>query len=139
MRGRVRRAVHVEPWQVLEPLELLALDLRFLEDAAPWPELLQALAERMAGHGRSLALRLAISQMPRLDSRLKVMLWHLADRFGRVDRAGVLIPIRLSHAVLAEPVSAQREPVTRRLKQPADDGSSSTSLAAGACAAPLRR
>jgi CRP/FNR family transcriptional regulator, cyclic AMP receptor protein len=104
-------------WQVLQRAELLALDVRFLREATPWPELLIELTERMAWHARSLELRLAISQMPRLTSRLLVMLWHLADRFGRVDPYGVLIPLSLSREVLAALVGARREAVSRRLKE----------------------
>ncbi len=89
---------------------------------APWPELLIALSERTAGHARSLALRLAISQIPQISSRVQVMLWQLADRFGRVDRDGVLMPVRLSHEVIAELVSARRETVSRRLKELAQRG-----------------
>jgi CRP/FNR family transcriptional regulator, cyclic AMP receptor protein len=109
-------------WQILEPVELLVLDLRFLEEAAQWPAILLALAERMSGHGRSLALRLAISQIPQLSSRLQLMLWHLADRFGRVDRDGVLLPLHLSRQVLAELVGADRESVSRRLRELAERG-----------------
>jgi CRP/FNR family cyclic AMP-dependent transcriptional regulator len=109
-------------WEVLEETELAALDTRFLRDAAPWPELLITLSERMSWHARSLELRLAISQMPNLSSRLLVMLWHLADRFGRVDRYGVLVPLHLSRQVLAELVGADREPVSRRLRELAERG-----------------
>jgi CRP/FNR family cyclic AMP-dependent transcriptional regulator len=103
-------------WQVLPPVALLGLDRRFLREASSWPELLIALSERSARHARSLALRLAISQIPLLVSRVRVMLWHLAERFGRVDREGILIPLRLSHEVIAELVSARRETVSRGLK-----------------------
>jgi CRP/FNR family transcriptional regulator, cyclic AMP receptor protein len=109
-------------WQVLEPVELAGLDRRFLREAAPWPELLVALAERTAQHARSLALRLALSQIPQFEYRVQVMLWQLADRFGRVDRNGILVPLRLSHGVIAELVSVRRETVSRRLKELAERG-----------------
>lgn len=109
-------------WQVLEPAELAVLDVRFMHEAAPWPEVLIALAERMSWHARSFELRLAISQMRQLRSRLQVMLWHLADRFGHVDRDGVLVPLHLSREVLAELVGARREPVSRRLRELAERG-----------------
>jgi CRP/FNR family cyclic AMP-dependent transcriptional regulator len=109
-------------WQVLESAELAVLDVRFMHEAAAWPELLIALTERMSWHARSLELRLAISQIPRLTSRLQVMLWHLADRFGHVDRHGVLVPLHLSREVLAELVGARREPVSRRLRELAERG-----------------
>lgn len=109
-------------WEVLQATELAALDLQFVREASRWPELAVALVERTAWHARSLELRLAISQIPQLKSRLNVMLWHLADRFGRVDHHGVLIPLHLSREVLAELVGARREPVSRRLKELASAG-----------------
>lgn len=109
-------------WQVLEPVELAGLDRRFLREVAPWPELLVALSERTARHARSLTIRLAISQIPQFTSRVQVMLWQLADRFGRVDRNGILVPLRLSHEVIAELVSVRRETVSRRLKELAERG-----------------
>jgi CRP/FNR family cyclic AMP-dependent transcriptional regulator len=107
-------------WQVLEPAELAVLDVRFMREVVAWPELLIALTERMSWHARSLELRLAISRIPRLSLRLQLMLWHLADRFGRVDRHGVLVPLHLSREVLAELVCARREPVSRRLRELAE-------------------
>jgi CRP/FNR family transcriptional regulator, cyclic AMP receptor protein len=109
-------------WEVLEPAQLAALDLQFVREASRSPELLVALSERAASHARALELRLAISQIRQLSSRLQVMLWHLADRFGRVDRYGVLVPLPLSREVLAELVGARRESVSRRLKELAADG-----------------
>jgi CRP/FNR family transcriptional regulator, cyclic AMP receptor protein len=109
-------------WEVLEPAGVAALDLHFVREASRWPELLVALTERTAWHARSLELRLAISQMRQLSSRLQVMLWHLADRFGRVDREGVLVPLPLSREVLAKLVGARRESVSRGLKQLAAEG-----------------
>lgn len=103
-------------WQVLQPVQLAVLDRRFLLEAARWPELQIALSERTAQHARSLALRLAINQIPQVASRVQVMLWHLADRFGRVDRDGVLVPLRLSHVLIAGLVGARREVVGRNLK-----------------------
>jgi CRP/FNR family transcriptional regulator, cyclic AMP receptor protein len=109
-------------WQVIEDAEVAALDLDFLRVASAWPELLVALVERTAWHARSLELRLAISQIPQLSIRLQIMLWHLADRFGRVDRDGVLIPLQLSRGILGQLVGVRREPVSRRLKELADRG-----------------
>lgn len=109
-------------WQVVERARLALLDRGFLEQAGRWPEVGAALVDRAVRHSRSLAMRLSIAKIRQLRSRIQVMLWHLADRFGRVDREGVLVPLRLSHEVIAELVSAQRPSVSRSLKELSDHG-----------------
>ena len=70
----------------------------------------------------SLALHLAVSHLRRVDTRLLVLLWHLADRWGRVEPDGVRVPMRLTHQTLGRLVGAQRPSVTTALKQLADAG-----------------
>ena len=65
----------------------------------------------------SLALHLAVCHMRRVDTRLLVILWHLADRWGRVEPDGVHVPLRLTHQSLGRLVGAQRPSVTTALKQ----------------------
>lgn len=102
-------------WQALQPVVLAGLDRRFMQESAPWPELGIGLASRVAGHARWLALRLAVAQIPQVSARVQIMLWQLADRFGYVDRGGIVIPLQLSHQLVAELVSARRETVSRWL------------------------
>jgi CRP/FNR family cyclic AMP-dependent transcriptional regulator len=75
-----------------------------------------ALAERLLRRCRSLTTRLAIAQVSKLTRRLYLLLWHLAERWGRVTRDGVVLPIPLSHAMLAELACARRPSVTEALK-----------------------
>ena len=100
-------------WQLLDDVELAVLDRQFLEEARPWPEVIAALGGRIARHVCSLLNRLAVAQIPRVETRLRVVLWDLADRFGRVNRDGVLLPLQLRHDVLAGLVSASREAASR--------------------------
>ena len=109
-------------WQLLDDVALAALDGQFLEEATPWPELVIALAERNARHGCSLLNRLAVAQIPRVETRLRVVLWDLAARFGRVGREGVLVPLRLRHDVLGGLVSTSREAVSRGMAGLQRDG-----------------
>lgn len=44
-----------------------------------------------------------------------MLLWHLAFRWGRVTPEGVLLPIRLTHSVLADLVASRRQSVTSGL------------------------
>jgi CRP-like cAMP-binding protein len=73
---------------------------------------------------------MAIVQKPRVDMRLHMLFWHMAGRWGRVRSDGVILPLTLTHNVLAELVAARRPTVTsalselakRELVRPADSG-----------------
>jgi CRP/FNR family cyclic AMP-dependent transcriptional regulator len=62
-----------------------------------------------------LAAGAAISHEPRVEERLVLLLWHLAERWGRVRPDGVLVPLRLTHEVLGMLVGARRPSVTSSL------------------------
>jgi CRP-like cAMP-binding protein len=64
---------------------------------------------------RNFAVILAIVQHPKVESRLHMLLWHLADRWGTVRPEGVLVPLRLTQTVLAELVAARRPTVSAAL------------------------
>ncbi len=50
-----------------------------------------------------------------VEKRLKMLLWALAERWGRVDNGAVHLPVRLSHQDLAHLVGARRPTVTSAL------------------------
>lgn len=50
-----------------------------------------------------------------LELRLYLLFWHLTDRFGKVEREGVLVPLTLKHETLARLVRARRPSVTTAL------------------------
>jgi hypothetical protein len=66
---------------------------------------------------RSLAVNMAIVQQPRAHVRVHMMLWHLADRWGYVCPEGTMLPLRLTHDVLANLVAARRPTVSSALAQ----------------------
>jgi CRP/FNR family cyclic AMP-dependent transcriptional regulator len=108
----------VEPgWEVLEQARLAVLDDRFAARVAPTPEVAAALVGRAIERARMLAFQHVASHIPGLESRLLALFWALADRWGRVTPEGVLIPIRLTHATLAELVGASRPSVSTALAQ----------------------
>ena len=109
-------------WTVLEASSVAVLDRRFAASAGHWPEMLEALMRKAMRRVHSLALHLAVSHLRRVDTRLLVLLWHLADRWGRVEPDGVRVPMRLTHQTLGRLVGAQRPSVTTALKQLADAG-----------------
>ncbi|HEV2769172.1 MAG TPA: Crp/Fnr family transcriptional regulator [Solirubrobacteraceae bacterium] len=102
-------------WCVLDRATLALLDRRLVAAAAHWPEVVGALSRRAVSRSHRLMLQLACSHLPRLDDRLLVLFWHLAERWGRVGPGGVLVPLRLTHRTLADLVGARRPSVTAAL------------------------
>ena len=103
-------------WRVHDDVELAVLDRRFCMQAAAWPELLSALRDREVQRLDSLVARLLIAQTPRISDRVYLLLWHLAERWGRVGPEGVSVPLQLSRALLAELACTTRESVSRALR-----------------------
>ena len=104
-------------FQVIEQSLLAQLDLRFAARAAPYPEVTSALIGRAMQRSRTLAVNMAIAHYPRIDRRLLLFLWHLADRWGRVTPEGIRIPLRLTHTLLADLVASRRPSVTTAFTQ----------------------
>ena len=109
-------------WRALEPCRLAVLDARFAVRAARYPEVISALFARVLRRSRMLAVNIAIIHHPRVDIRLHMLFWELADRWGTVHRDGVRVPLRLTHAVLADLVAAQRQTVSKALSELASRG-----------------
>ena len=102
-------------WQVLQPTTVAILDRRFTAAAGHWPEVVTALTERSVQRARLLSFQMAIANVRRIDARLLLLLWRLADRWGRVTGDGVVVPLHLTHGWLANLVGAQRPSVTTAL------------------------
>ena len=114
--GREAPVRHESAWRALQPARLAVLDARFAAFAGRFPPLIAELLSRTLRRSRDLSLLLAIAGMPRLDARLLAVLWHLADRWGHVGPDGTLLPVRLTHEILAGLVGAQRPSVTTALR-----------------------
>jgi CRP/FNR family cyclic AMP-dependent transcriptional regulator len=99
-------------WQVLEPARLAVLDHGLVLRIVPWPQLGLELFNRGTRRAHHLAVALAIAHHQRVDHRLLLTLWHLAERWGRVHGDGIVVPLPLSHQRLADLVGAQRQSVT---------------------------
>jgi CRP/FNR family cyclic AMP-dependent transcriptional regulator len=102
-------------WSVLEPARLAVLDGSFTRLSGEFPELAGRLFERAVRRSRRLAANMAIIHQARVDDRLHLLFWYLANRWGRVRGDGTLVPLRLTHAVLADLVAARRPTVTSAL------------------------
>jgi CRP/FNR family transcriptional regulator, cyclic AMP receptor protein len=102
-------------WGVIERARLAVLDEQFVRRVAAYPELGPAMVARVMRRARHLAINMAIVHQARVDVRLHMLLWHLAGRWGRVRSEGTVVPLRLTHALLADLVAARRPTVTSAL------------------------
>ncbi len=109
-------------WRALEPCRLALLDGAFALRAGRYPEVISGLFSRVLRRSRMLAVNIAIVHHPRVDVRLHMLFWELADRWGTVRRDGVRLPLRLTHSVLADLVAAQRQTVSKALGDLAAQG-----------------
>jgi CRP/FNR family transcriptional regulator, cyclic AMP receptor protein len=109
-------------WHVHTPARLAILDTRVAIASGRWPSIATALHARHVRRARSLAFQRAIAQMPRVDDRMLVLLWALAERYGRVSAEGVRVPVALPHRTLATLVGARRPSVTTALTGLAREG-----------------
>jgi hypothetical protein len=110
-------------WHVLEPTNLAVLDHRLVERMMPFPQLGVELFTRGARRAHHLAVALAISHHQRVEDRLLLTLWHLAERWGRVYPDGVGVPLPLGHQRLADLIGATRPSVTTALGELSRGGS----------------
>jgi CRP/FNR family transcriptional regulator, cyclic AMP receptor protein len=104
-------------WRVIEPVRMAVLDEAFARRAARYTPLSGRFVERALERSRNLAVNMAIVHHARVDVRLRMLLWHLAARWGRVRSDGVSLPLRLTHSVLADLAAARRPTVTSALSE----------------------
>ena len=107
-------------WSVLRAGRMAVLNADFALRAARYPEVMSCLVARAVRRSRYLAATMAIIHQPRIDVRLNMLLWELAVRWGNVHRDGIHLPLRLTHAMLADLVAARRPTVTKALGELAD-------------------
>jgi hypothetical protein len=110
-------------WMVLADCRFALLDQRLTASLLQYPEIYAVLLERMDSRARRFATTQAIAQLTRVDRRVLAMLWHLAERWGRVTADGVLVPLDISHRLLAQLVGARRPTVSTALAALAREGS----------------
>ncbi len=99
-------------WEFLEPTRVLLLGRDAAIAIGAFPELTAALMTRLVLRVRRLAFQLAAQGIVRVEERLSLLLWHFADRWGRVTADGVVLKLALTHQQLAEVAGAQRPSLT---------------------------
>jgi hypothetical protein len=109
-------------WRVLSGARMAVLDVTWSDRMARYTRVGPALAGRALSRSRRLAAMMAISQQPRLDERLWLLFWELADRHGRVSSDGVYLDLPLTHEVLSHLVAARRPSVSGALTKLSEQG-----------------
>jgi hypothetical protein len=99
-------------WSVLEPIRFAVLGRGFTAAVASYPEVGAALLDRVTDRAERLAVMQAICQLNGVDRRVLALLWHLAERWGRVAGDGVVVPLSLPHRIIASMIGARRPTVS---------------------------
>jgi CRP/FNR family transcriptional regulator, cyclic AMP receptor protein len=103
-------------WRVLDEADVALLDAFFADRIRRWPQISADLMGCAIQRAESTAVQRAISCHPRVDVRIAMLLWHLAGRWGRVERDGGLrLPLPLTHRLIGELIGAERPSVTHAL------------------------
>jgi CRP-like cAMP-binding protein len=98
------------------------LDDRFARLVSRWPMVTAELMNRLALRSRWLAFNLAVCHLRRIETRVLIIFWYFADRWGRVTRDGIVIPFNFQHQLIADMVGARRPSVSTALSALARDG-----------------
>jgi CRP/FNR family cyclic AMP-dependent transcriptional regulator len=109
-------------WQVVMPTRIAILNSRFALQTCRWPGITAAIIDRVVQRARWLSFHLAVCHIVGVEVRLLIVLWHFADRWGRVTKSGVKLPLPLSHGLLAGIVGARRPTVSTALGVLRDQG-----------------
>jgi CRP/FNR family transcriptional regulator, cyclic AMP receptor protein len=104
-------------WRVLAPLRLAVLDLAWMARMSPFPEVFAEITRRVMQRSRRIATLQAIAQHHRLEDRLRLVFWELADRYGKVSVAGVRLELPLTHDLISHLVGAHRPSVSAALSR----------------------
>jgi hypothetical protein len=110
-------------WTVLQPARIAVLGPRCAAAVGDYPEVTGALLDRVAERAERLAVTQAICQLNGVDRRVLSLLWHLAERWGRVAGEGIVMPLPLPHRIIATLVGARRPTVTTAIARLSADGS----------------
>ncbi len=106
-------SIPFEPsWEAIADTRIAVLGAGFARRASPYPTLATQLVGRAMLRSRHLAVNMAIVQQARIETRLHMLFWHLADRWGKAGTAGVTLEVPLTHRLLGDLVAARRPTVS---------------------------
>jgi hypothetical protein len=112
----------IPAWRALLPTRIAVLDGPFTDRVRPWPQVTKALLRRVGRRARDLDVQRAIMCQPRLEVRLALLFWHLAERWGRVEPGGIHVSLPLTHSLLGRLAGAERPSISHALARLADAG-----------------
>jgi CRP/FNR family transcriptional regulator, cyclic AMP receptor protein len=102
-------------WRVLETSEVAILETRLIQILSRWPQITTALVERAIRRSRWLVVQSAIAAAVGVEKKTLTLLWHIAEKWGRVENDGVVISVPLTHELLAEMAGVSRTYVTQAI------------------------
>jgi hypothetical protein len=103
-------------WHVLAPVRVAVLDDSLGRALARWPQVMSTLLERAVRRTHRMSIHEALLQLSPVETRLIVLFWHLAERWGHVTPGGIALRLRLPHALLGQLVGCRRASVTTALQ-----------------------
>lgn len=109
-------------WRALRPSRIAILNGDFAARMGRFPEVTSMLFARAVRRSRHAVVAMAIVHQPRVDVRLQMLFWELADRWGTVHADGVHVPLQVTPDVLADVVAARRQTVSKALGELAERG-----------------
>jgi hypothetical protein len=109
-------------WQVLEEVEFAVLDPAATVQIGRFPDLVDELVDRAMRRSRAMAVHALIEGVHRIDERILLLFWHLAEQHGKRVDGQIEVPLRLSHSHLSRLVGARRPTVTTALGALAGEG-----------------
>jgi CRP-like cAMP-binding protein len=109
-------------WHALSPIRMAVLDHRFAQSLMPFPQVTAALLERAIRRSQRMSVHQALLSLSPVETRLLVLFWYLAERWGRVTPDGIVLPLGLTHQILGQLVGCRRASVTTALKEVAESG-----------------
>jgi CRP-like cAMP-binding protein len=109
-------------WHALEPVRMADLDRHFAHALTAYPQVIATLLERAIRRSVRMAVHTALLSLSPVETRLLVLFWHLAERWGRVTHEGVVLSPGLTHQLLGQLVGCRRASVTTALKELCDSG-----------------
>ena len=91
------------------------LDEAFHGVTRRWPSIATALLVHAERQLERVAVQQLISQLLRAEQRIVALFWHLADRWGRAEAHGVVLPLTVGHEAIGHLVGGRRPTVSRAL------------------------
>jgi CRP/FNR family cyclic AMP-dependent transcriptional regulator len=111
-----------DDWRVLQATQFAVLGPDFLGAVSEYPEVLVEVIGRVARRTRRLAVQAAISDIHGIPARVLMLLWHLAEAWGKRSQDGYRLRLPISHETIGQMIGAHRSSVTTAIAALVRDG-----------------